>query len=108
GGVAAIRRSRHAAGCASGRAAARLLRADAQIVLHVLHAGDAFREVFGMALGEALVHRSRQGDLAIVDRSLDFGSIDVRVVGEAVADILADAIVRARVVLRTASAVAGV
>src|ERR671913_2386323 len=84
-----------------------LVLADAQVVLHVGHAGQRFREVLGAALLVAAADRPRQGDLPVLHGDLDLRGVDDGVVHETFVDLLADALVGAPVVLRPAAPVLG-
>src|SRR3712207_2048964 len=84
-----------------------LVLADAQVVLHVGHAGQRFREVLGAALLVAAADRPGQGDLPILHGDLDLGGIDDGVVHETLVDVLADALVGPLVILRSAAPVLG-
>src|SRR4051794_27247609 len=65
-------------------------------------------DVLGAPAGEAAIDHARQRHLAPGDRDIDIGRIDVVVLGQALVDVLADALVGARVVARAAAAVAHV
>src|SRR6185437_5869934 len=79
---------------------------DAQVVLHVLHAGEVFDEMLGAVLVIAAIHRAAQRHLPIRDRGVDIGRVEPPVLGQPVVDILADAIVGAHIALRPASGMA--
>ena len=65
-----------------------------QIVLHVPDARDLLGNVLGPPLGFAALDRAGEGDFAARHLHVDFGSVEVRVVGETVVDVLADAVIR--------------
>src|SRR4051812_9226243 len=67
-------------------------------------AGDALGDVLGAAALVAAVHHAGQRHLAARDNNVDAGRVDIGVVGQAVVDVLADAVVRAGVALRAAAA----
>jgi hypothetical protein len=71
----------------------------------VLDARDVLDAVLGMTLVPAAVHRPGQRHLAVADHHLDLRGVDMRVVGQAVADILADALVGTGIADRTAATV---
>src|SRR5687768_7456506 len=66
------------------------------------HARDPLRDVFGPPPDGAAVHRPAQGDLAVGHADLDVGGVHVGVVGEAVVDVLPDALIPTLVGPRTA------
>src|ERR671917_1525172 len=70
-----------------------LLLADAQVVLHVGHPGDALGDVLGPALLGAGPDRAGERRLPVLHRDLDLGRVDHGVVGEPLVDVLADALV---------------
>src|SRR3954451_21148897 len=67
-------------------------------------AADALSDVLGPPSRLAAVHGARQRHLASRDVHLDLGGVHVGIVGQAVAHVLADALVGARVALRPAPA----
>jgi hypothetical protein len=77
----------------------------AQVVLDVGDAGHPLGNVLGPPPRLAAVHRARERHLAAADADLDVGGVDVRVVGQPVADVLLDALVGAPVALGPAAAV---
>src|SRR5688572_11487846 len=66
---------------------------DAQIVLNVRHARSEFRQVLGAALEAAARDGAVEGDLAVLYDNLDVRGIDQRVLRQALAHILMDALV---------------
>src|SRR3954447_2331290 len=80
--------------------AARQALANAEVVLHVSDAAHALGDVFRPPPGLAAVHRAGQSDLTVRDIHLDLGGVNSRIVREAIADVLADAVVRAGVAFR--------
>jgi len=79
--------------------------ADTHVVLHVAHAGDALGDVLGPAPGVAVVDRTAQRHLAVVDIDVDLRGIDVGVIRQPVVDVLLDALVGAPVAFRAAAAI---
>jgi hypothetical protein len=77
---------------------------DAEIVLHVRDAAHALGDVFRPPLSLAAVHRAGQGDLTVRDSHLDLGGVNPRIVGQAVADVLADMLIRTTIAFRSAPA----
>jgi hypothetical protein len=75
-----------------------------EIVLDMRDAGNGFGKVLGVAFLEAAAHRARRRDLAVRDGDLDLGRVDMRIIGQSVVHVLADALVRTLVALRPASA----
>src|SRR3954452_14519765 len=84
--------------------AARQALTDAEIVLHVSDAAHALGNVFRPPLSLAAVHRARQGDLTVRDSHLDLGGVNPGIVGQAIAEFLANSVVRPSVTLRSAPA----
>ena len=68
----------------------------AQVVLHVRHAADRLGDVLGPPPGVAPVDRAGQRHLAALDPDLDVRGVDVPVVRQPVADLLADPLVAPR------------
>src|SRR5512140_188839 len=89
----------------AGAGAAGFAGLDADIVLHLLHAGDLLDAVLGEPLHAAIFDGARQHDLAILDRHLDVGGVDVIVVGERLVHALADPLVGSLPVLGALAAV---
>src|SRR5215210_5492374 len=84
--------------------AARQSLTDAEIVLHVRDAAHALGDVVRPPLSLAAVHRAGQGDLTVRDRHLDLGGVSPRIVGQAIADVLADTLIRTGITFRSAPA----
>ena len=78
---------------------------DAQAVVDLADAGEILEGVLGDPLLAPAVDGAFEGDLAVLDPHLDVGGVDVAVAGQQVADVLADAVVRALIALRAAAAV---
>src|SRR5688500_8741532 len=92
------------AGCLRRGGAAALFPArDAQFVVHVAHAGDRFDEVLGVALVVAAADLTGERHLAVGDGHFHLARIDPPVLGQALADVLADPLVGSAVALRSAS-----
>src|SRR5207247_5376244 len=86
-----------------GTATIRLLvLRDPDLVVHFLDAPDAVRDVFGRALRPAIVHRAGERHLAVLHADLDIARVDVAVLGQPLAEILANSVVGALVVARPA------
>src|SRR5829696_1877549 len=93
-------------GAGPGRTAraARQALTDAQVVLHVRDAAHALGDVFRPPLSLAAVHRAGQGDLTVRDSHLDLGGVNPRIVGQAIAEVLADTLIRTGIAFRSAPA----
>src|SRR5437773_2515654 len=74
--------------------------ADTQLIMHVFHAGDTLRNVFRQPLGAPLVDVAGECYFTIVHLDFDLAGIDVRVLRQALADVLPNAIVRSLIALR--------
>jgi len=74
--------------------------ADAQVVVHFAHAGEVLDQLLGAALVPAVVHGSAERDLAFIHLDLDVAGIHIRGLGQPVAHVLADPVVRSAVALR--------
>src|SRR5215207_149209 len=84
--------------------AARQALTDAEVVLHVSDAAHALGDVFRPPLNLPAVHRAGQGDLTVRDSHLDLGGVNPRIVGQAIADVLADTLIRTDIAFRSAPA----
>jgi len=60
-------------------------------------------KIFGASLGAATFDTSGEGDFAAFDRHLDFRRVEPDIVGKAIVDVLADALVRADIAFGSAS-----
>src|SRR5690606_10478002 len=89
---------RSALAARGGRRRGRCRRGQPEVVLHVTHAAAGLGDVFGAVLLPTLVHRTAQGDGAVLDLHRDARCIHVIVVHQAFVHVLADALVGARVV----------
>src|SRR5215831_6691118 len=79
----------------------RARRLDAQPVVHLGDTGNGLDAVLGEPLHAPLHDRSLERHLAVLDAHLHLGRVDLRVRGEAIADLFLDALIGAPVVLRT-------
>src|SRR5204862_223319 len=70
-----------------------------KVFLDVLHAGDLLGDVFRTALVVAAVHRPDERHFALAALDLDLRGVEPGIVAEPVVHVLADAVVRASVVL---------
>src|SRR5690606_33255877 len=80
------------------------LHADA--VLDMAHAAARVRQVLGAVLHPALLDVAFQGHRAVADADLDVAGVDVRILGQALAQVLVDAGIGAGVVARAHAPVA--
>ena len=80
-----------------------ILLLDSDLVVNVLHAGDIFGDVFGDAFGVAVIDRAGESHFAGLHLDVDFRGVDLRMFGETLVDVLADALIGPLPVLRTAS-----
>ena len=69
--------------------------------MDVPDAGNGFHDILGHAFGCAVLDRAGEGHLAILDLNFDLRGVDVRVVGQALIDVLANALVGAAPVFGT-------
>src|SRR5688572_25212033 len=77
-----------------------VLLVHAEVVLHVLHSEDVLAEVLDHALGVPAVDIAAQDDLALLDGHLHVGRVDVRVLHQLFADLLAQPLIRTGIALR--------
>src|SRR5690606_42120497 len=96
-------RSRAAASSGSATRASRFPRNDAELVVDVLDADDLLGESPRFALLRTAVHGARERDLAVLHLHLDLAGVEEGVVGQKVADVLADPLVRTSIVSWTAT-----
>ena len=78
----------------------------AEVVVDVRDAARRPGEVLGETARTAVRHPASQRDLAVFDRDIDVRGVDVRILGQPVAQVLEDARVRAPVIPRAAAGVA--
>jgi hypothetical protein len=76
---------------------------DPELVLDLLHSGHCVHDVLRQALALAIVDCPGERDLAVLDPHFDLARVDVAVLRQALANILAEALVRPLVALRTAA-----
>src|SRR5688572_13179170 len=76
----------------------------AQGVVHLTHARHVFGDVLSMPLVMAIADEAGQRHLAVPYRDLDVAGIEVRIIGESIADVFADPLIRPLVALRSAAA----
>src|SRR3954453_11401342 len=79
--------------------------AGSKVVLHVGHARHGLGEVLRPATLVAVPDRAGERHLPVLDGHLDLRRVEKRIVREAVVHVVADSVVRALVVARTATAV---
>ncbi len=65
------------------------------LVVHLFYTRNLLGHIFGPALGVAILNRAGKGHLPRHDGHFNFGRINVRVIGQALAHVLADAVVGA-------------
>src|SRR5215471_1920792 len=65
----------------------------AQFVIDALYARDRSGDVFGPAFVPETVYRAAQSHSAVMHTDHDVGRVQVRVIGQAVSDVLADAFI---------------
>src|SRR4029079_11950762 len=87
-------------------AARRGLVIDLELVHDVADATAVLRDVLGKALGLPVWDRPGERHHALDDHHLDLGGIELIVVHELIADVLADALIRAPIALRAAAGIA--
>src|SRR5690606_14833218 len=97
---------RLAAAAEAMRAAAHRAGLHAHAVLDMAHPAARVRQVLGAVLHPALLDRAFQGDRAVADADLDIAGVDVRILGQALAQVLVDAGIGAGVVARAHAPVA--
>src|SRR5690606_2767882 len=85
--------------------AATVLRPHADVVLHVAHTTATVGKVFGAVLHPAVLDGALQRDLPTADPHLDVTGIDVRVMGQPLAQVFVDPCIRTGVVPRPHPAV---
>src|SRR6266542_1262597 len=78
---------------------------DAQLVVDLAHPGDGVDDVLGQALVGPAADRALERDLAVHHAYLDLAGVEIAVLGEPLADVLADPLVGALVALRSAARV---
>lgn len=71
-----------------------------QVVLHILHAGDFFGQVFRPPLGLLAFGMPFQNHFAVSDLDVDVRSIYIGVIAQPVANVFADAFIGAAIALR--------
>ena len=82
-----------------------LLVRHADEVVHVLDAGHPLDNVGGPAFGVARPQRAGERDFTVADADVDLGCVDVLVLGQALADVFANALVRALIAARSAATI---
>src|SRR5690606_19765795 len=100
-------RSASVSGARSGDAAlvAVRRRRNPQHVVDVAHAADALDQILGAPFLLARADSSGQRDFTVFHRDLHVGRIDKRILGEAIANVFADALVRTAIAARAFAAV---
>jgi hypothetical protein len=79
-----------------------LLALDADLVVNLAHPIHVVRDLFDQELLLTAIHQTCQRDLTVTHGDFDLAAVQPRILAQAIADILADAVVGALVTLRSA------